>query len=99
MRILPVEPAYRLADKAADSRWLVEGLWGEGAVGIVGGEPKCCKSFLTLDLAVHVHMDSSPYAREREQGTPSKSVLRPPSESELLLTWARSTQTRRPCTG
>ncbi len=54
MRILPVEPAYRLADKAADSRWLIEGLWGEGAVGIVGGEPKCCKSFLALDLAVAV---------------------------------------------
>lgn len=54
MRILPVEPAYRLADKAADSRWLVEDLWGEGAVGIVGGEPKCCKSFLALDLAVAV---------------------------------------------
>ena len=54
MRILPVEPAYRLADKAAESRWLVEGLWGEGAVGIVGGEPKCCKSFLALDLAVAI---------------------------------------------
>jgi hypothetical protein len=52
--ILPVEPAYRLAEKAAESRWLVEGLWGEGAVGIVGGEPKCCKSFLALDLAVAV---------------------------------------------
>jgi hypothetical protein len=24
------------------------------AVGIVGGEPKCCKSFLALDLAVAV---------------------------------------------
>lgn len=54
MSILPVEPAYRLAEKAAESRWLVEGLWGEGAVGIVGGEPKCCKSFLALDLAVAV---------------------------------------------
>ena len=27
-------------------------LWSEQAVGIVGGEPKCCKSFLALDLAV-----------------------------------------------
>jgi len=25
-------------------------LWLEEAVGIVGGEPKCCKSFLALDL-------------------------------------------------
>jgi hypothetical protein len=52
--ILPVEPAYRLAAQADESHWLVEGLWGEGAVGIVGGEPKCCKSFLALDLAVAV---------------------------------------------
>src|SRR6185437_6415394 len=54
VKTLPVEPAYRLADKAADSRWLIERLWGEGAVGIVGGEPKCCKSFLALDLAVAI---------------------------------------------
>jgi RecA-family ATPase len=32
----------------------VEGLWSQHAVGIVGGEPKCCKSFLALDLAVAV---------------------------------------------
>jgi len=32
----------------------VEGLWAEQAVGIVGGEPKCCKSFLALDMAVAV---------------------------------------------
>src|SRR6185437_12007696 len=52
--ILPVEPAYRLLAQPAQSRWLVEDLWGEGAVGIVGGEPKCCKSFLALDLAVAI---------------------------------------------
>jgi hypothetical protein len=33
---------------------LIEGLWGAQAVGIIGGEPKCCKSFLALDLAVAV---------------------------------------------
>lgn len=38
----------------AELRWLVTGLWLEEAVGIVGGEPKCCKSFLALDLAVAV---------------------------------------------
>jgi RecA-family ATPase len=54
MSPLPVEPAYRLADRAEDQRWLVTSLWSEQAVGIVGGEPKCCKSFLALDLAVAV---------------------------------------------
>lgn len=37
-----------------DRRWLIEGLWAEQAVGIVGGEPKCYKSFLALDAAVSV---------------------------------------------
>lgn len=54
MSQLPVEPAWRLAERAEEHRWLVTGLWAEQAVGIVGGEPKCCKSFLALDLAVAV---------------------------------------------
>ena len=54
MRPLPVEPAWRLAERAPELRWLVTQLWSQDAVGIVGGEPKCCKSFLALDLAVAV---------------------------------------------
>src|SRR3974377_2143329 len=63
MRALPVEPAWRLAERAPELRWLVTPLWSPGsvgsvgaraAVGFVGGEPKCCKSFLALDLAVAV---------------------------------------------
>ena len=54
MTLLPVEPAYRLAERSEEHRWLVTGLWSEQAVGIVGGVPKCCKSFLALDLAVAV---------------------------------------------
>jgi AAA domain len=51
---LPVEPAWQLAARPEEQRWLVTGLWSSQAVGIVGGEPKCCKSFLALDLAVAV---------------------------------------------
>ena len=54
MSMLPVEPAWRLAERADEHRWLVAGLWSDEAVGIVGGEPKCFKSFLALDLAVSV---------------------------------------------
>ena len=54
MSLLPVEPAYRLAQRADEPRWLVTSLWSEEAVGIIGGEPKCCKSFLALDLTVSV---------------------------------------------
>lgn len=52
--LLPVEPAWRLAAQPEQQRWLVTDLWAEQAVGIVGGEPKCCKSFLALDVAVAV---------------------------------------------
>ena len=52
--MLPVEPAWRLSVRPDEQRWLVTGLWAEQAVGIVGGEPKCCKSFLALELAVAV---------------------------------------------
>ncbi len=54
MSTLPVQPAHALQDISTGPRWLVEGLWGDQAVGILGGEPKCCKSFLALDLAVSV---------------------------------------------
>jgi RecA-family ATPase len=54
MTALPVRHAHEIALVSAELRWLVEGLWGAEAVGIIGGEPKCCKSFLALDLAVAV---------------------------------------------
>jgi len=52
--MLPFEPAWRLAARPKESCWLVTDLWAEQAVGILGGEPKCCKSFLALELAVAV---------------------------------------------
>jgi len=51
---LPVQPAHLLDPRPASPRWLIEGLWADQAVGIVGGEPKSCKSFLVLDMAVAV---------------------------------------------
>jgi hypothetical protein len=46
--------ASELAARKDEQRWLIDGLWADMAVGIVGGEPKCCKSFLALDVAVSV---------------------------------------------
>ncbi len=55
MSPLPFQRASAIPSaETALTRWLVEGLWSEQAVGILGGEPKCCKSFLALDLAVSV---------------------------------------------
>jgi hypothetical protein len=50
----PLCRAARLPERAPQARWLVETLWSNQAVGIVGGEPKCGKSFLALELAVAV---------------------------------------------
>jgi hypothetical protein len=54
MNRLPVKRACDLSDSADQPKWLIEGLWADQAVGILGGEPKCCKSFLALDMAVSV---------------------------------------------
>lgn len=35
-------------------RWLVEQLWGDSSVGVIGGAPKCSKTWLGLDLALSV---------------------------------------------
>jgi hypothetical protein len=74
MTLLPVEPAHRLAERAEEQRWLVTSLWSEQAVGIIGGEPKCCKSFLALDLAVAV-----------AAGTPCLRRFQVPRSGRVLL--------------
>jgi hypothetical protein len=51
---LPVQRASQLECNGPQTQWLVEELWTDQAVGILGGEPKCCKSFLALDVAVSV---------------------------------------------
>ena len=55
MMVLPTTRAAQLAvTETREQAWLIEGLWSAQAVGIIGGEPKACKSFLALDLAVAV---------------------------------------------
>lgn len=55
MKPLPTVRAALLAEPEKSLEpWLIEGLWMREAVGIIGGEPKCGKSFLALDLAAAV---------------------------------------------
>ena len=51
---LPVCKAKDLVSQLEQQAWLIESLWGHAAVGIIGGAPKCCKSWLGLDMAVSV---------------------------------------------
>lgn len=50
-------PVMRIAEIPRESRaqpWLVEQLWGASSVGVIGGAPKCSKTWLGLDLALSV---------------------------------------------
>src|SRR6201993_5637416 len=53
-QILPVVRVGDLAHQDQAQRWLVEHLWGESSVGVIGGAPKCSKTWLGLDLALSV---------------------------------------------
>ena len=51
---LPVVRVDQIPREAQAQRWLVEPLWGESSVGVIGGAPKCSKTWLGLDLALSV---------------------------------------------
>ncbi len=51
---LPVSKANALEIQPIEQAWLIESIWAKSAVGIIGGAPKCCKSWLGLDMAVSV---------------------------------------------
>src|SRR5438093_4861568 len=49
-----VRAADLAAPEQATPAWLVDDLWARGAVGVIGGAPKCCKTWLALELGVAV---------------------------------------------
>jgi hypothetical protein len=51
---LPVVRVGEIPNDENAQRWLVEQLWGESSVGVIGGAPKCSKTWLGLDLALSV---------------------------------------------
>ena len=51
---LPVQLAGQLETAVPGQQWLIRSLWGRSAVGILGGPPKSCKSYLGLELATSV---------------------------------------------
>jgi hypothetical protein len=51
---LPVVRAALLEELRDERRWLVDSLWARAGVGIIGGAPKCCKSWLGLDMALSI---------------------------------------------
>lgn len=51
---LPVIRAADVAGELTRPEWLVASLWARAGVGILGGAPKCCKSWLALEVAIAV---------------------------------------------
>ncbi len=51
---LPVVRVGQIPNEENQQRWLVEQLWGASSVGVIGGAPKCSKTWLGLDLALSV---------------------------------------------
>jgi hypothetical protein len=53
-QVLPVVRVGEIRSEASAQRWLVEELWGASSVGVIGGAPKCAKTWLGLDMALSV---------------------------------------------
>lgn len=53
-QVLPVMRVGELPSEELAERWLVEQLWCAHAVGVIGGAPKCAKTWLGLDMALSV---------------------------------------------
>jgi hypothetical protein len=51
---LPVVHVAELPSDEIAERWLVEQLWCSNSVGVIGGAPKCAKTWLGLDIALSV---------------------------------------------
>lgn len=51
--LLPYCRVHNIEERR-ETGWLIESLWLRDAAGLIGGQPKCCKSWLGLDAAVSV---------------------------------------------
>lgn len=51
---LLVRRIAEIPTQSTKNNWLIEHIWGLDAVGLLGGAPKTCKSWLGLDIAVSV---------------------------------------------
>ncbi len=51
---LPIVRAAQLDVEPEQQRWLIDGLWARSPIGLIGGAPKCCKTWFGLDMAVSV---------------------------------------------
>jgi type II secretory pathway predicted ATPase ExeA len=84
---LPTTLASELGDGDAEPKWLIDGLWSDAAVGVLGGEPKCCKSFLALDAGPALRVIGDDAASDDEAGGrgPADRILAVLSDADRPL--------------
>jgi hypothetical protein len=51
---LPVLAPSQLPEKTDEHKWLIDKLWCAESVGLIGGPPKCGKTFFALEMAMSV---------------------------------------------
>jgi hypothetical protein len=84
---LRVLRASRIDARPPRERWLIRPLWGYAAVGILGGAPKSCKTWLALDMALSVCSGTPCLGRfDVEQRGPALIYL---AEDDLSLVRSR----------
>ena len=81
---LPVVQAAELAHAEVRTAWLVESMWLDQGVGVLGGAPKCCKSWLALQMATAV-----------ASGKPCLARYAVPRPGRTLVYMAEDSQGRR----
>lgn len=69
-----VVKAAQLRQKPPNAKWLIEKLWSDAGVGVIGGSPKSCKTWLGLEMAVSV-----------ASGTPCLDRFLPPRKGPVLI--------------
>lgn len=82
---LKVLRAAEIAPRPQDEpAWLIEGLWGAGAVGLIGGAPKSCKSWLSLEMALAV-ASGRPCLGRYEVPSPGPALLYAAEDAPLQV--------------
>ena len=54
MKPLPVLSAAQLPQRPPEKVWLIDKLWANESVGLIGGPPKTLKTYLALEMAISV---------------------------------------------
>ena len=96
MNQLPVQRASELSiDSASLTQWLVQGLWSDQAVGILGGEPNAARaSWLWIWLSVSPQ--GLPVCAALLSGAPDPYCSFPPKTPWLWCAGAWKGFARRP---